>query len=76
MFLPIYRFFTTRKTINMLLRNYLLDNAPEYIEVVPDYWLGQDEPERNIQICISIIFLIISLTGNTCQILVILAYAR
>ena len=61
---------------NNSFRKFLIDHSPEYISVVPDYWLEQDQPVREVQIFIAIIFLIISLTGNTCQLLVLVAYCR
>ena len=53
-----------------------MENTPEYIEMVPEYWLEQDQPIREVQITISVLFLLIGLTGNTCQALVMIAYAR
>jgi hypothetical protein len=62
--------------INNSLRSFLLENVPEYIEVVPEYWLEQEQPIREVQISVSMLFMIICLTGNTCQVLVMIAYAR
>ena len=61
---------------NNTFRHFLMETTPEYIEMVPEYWLEQDQPIREVQITISVLFLLISVIGNTCQVLVIIAYAR
>ena len=58
------------------LHNFLITNSPEYIVMVSDYWLKQEAPLRVVQTLVSILFLIICLTGNCCQVLVMMAYFR
>ena len=58
------------------LRNFLISNSPEYIQVVSDHWLKQEGPKRGVQVSVSLVFLVICLTGNCCQILVMIAYSR
>ena len=64
----------TNKTTNL---NCFLDKyAPAYIETVPQHWLYQDLPRIDIQVCISVAFLMICVPGTVSQILVFLAYCR
>ena len=62
--------------VSKSFRTYLLETVPEYIEVVPNHWLEHDKPEPNVQLYISIAFLIICIIGNMSQLLVMVAYGR
>ena len=62
------------KTTN--LHCFLDKYAPEYIETVPQHWLYQDLPRIDVQVSISIAFLVICVPGTISQILVFLAYCR
>ena len=55
---------------------FLIANSPEYISVVSKHWLSQARPSREIQVIVSTIFFVISLVGNSCQMLVFIAYSR
>ena len=63
-------------SMNISFREFLFENFPEYIEVVPHHWLEQERPSYHIQLCVSIFFLCIGIPGNFCQILVFVAYGR
>ena len=58
------------------LRTYLFERVPEYIQMVPNHWLDQEEPLPGLQFYISIIFLMICISGNISQILVMIAFCR
>ena len=58
------------------LHEYLKETIPSYIKVVPTHWLELEKPDHDIQIYMSILFLLIGITGNVSQLLVIFAYAR
>ena len=65
------------QVLNSSMRAFLLKHfPPDYIEFVPSHWLDQSQPHRGFQIYTAIMFLLISITGNVCQIMVLLAYAR
>ena len=67
----------SEQVLNSSMRAFLLKHfPPDYIEFVPSHWLDQSQPHRGFQICTAIMFLLISITGNVCQIMVLLAYAR
>ena len=61
---------------NTSFQTFLVENCPEYLNVVSDHWLKQEQPSRNVQVTVSTIFFILSFLGNTCQILVLVAYSR
>jgi hypothetical protein len=58
------------------LFDFLLENSPESIEIFPSHWLGQEAPIRSIQLFISIVLLVICVSGNITQLVVLAAYAR
>ena len=58
------------------LRSFLLQTYPEYIEVVPNHWLEQEPPKYDVQLTISIFLLVICVSGNVSQLLVIVAFMR
>ena len=67
----------SEQVLNSSMRAFLLKHfPPDYIEFVPSHWLDQSQPHRGFQIYTAIMFLLISITGNVCQIMVLLAYAR
>ena len=67
----------SEEVLNSSMRFFLLKHfPPDYIEFMPSHWLDQSQPHRGFQIYIAIMFLLISITGNVCQIMVLLAYAR
>ena len=61
---------------NITFKAFLSEHSPEYINVVSDHWLFQEEPSRGIQVMVSFMFFVLSFVGNICQILVFVAYAR
>ena len=61
---------------NNTLFSFLLNTAPNYIEMVPYNWLQQDQPSYNIQTFVAILFLIICVPANIGQILIFVAYGR
>ena len=67
----------SEQVLNSSMRAFLLKHfPPDYIEFMPSHWLDQSQPHRGFQIYTAIMFLLISITGNVCQIMVLLAYAR
>ena len=58
------------------LHAYLKETTPSYIRVVPKHWLELEKPDHDIQIYMSVLFLLIGIPGNVSQLLVIFAYAR
>ena len=63
--------------IDNSLQGFLVErNASDYIDVVPEYWLGLGKPEPNVHLYFSIVFLTICIPGNLSQLLVLLAYTR
>ena len=58
------------------LYEYLKETTPSYIKVVPTHWLELEKPDHDIQIYMSVLFLLIGIPGNVSQLLVIFAYAR
>ena len=66
----------TEDVRNQTLQTFLYDNKAEYIDVVPKYWLDNEQPHYNIQLYISIVFLVICVPGNFSQLLVMVAYGR
>ena len=58
------------------LYEYLKETTPSYIRVVPKHWLELEKPDHDIQIYMSVLFLLIGIPGNVSQLLVIFAYAR
>ena len=67
----------SEQVLNSSMRAFLLKHfPPDYIDFMPSHWLDQSQPHRGFQIYTAIMFLLISITGNVCQIMVLLAYAR
>ena len=64
------------ETVNATLRTYFLQRVPEYIKVVPNHWLEQDQPLPDVQFYVAVTFLIICIPANISELLVILAYVR
>ena len=60
----------------MTLQAYLCEKNPDYVEMVPNHWLTQDQPVPEIQTFTSIFLLVLSITGNTSQLLVMSAFIR
>ena len=58
------------------LYTFLNKTYPEFLDVVPCHWLEQHGPTANVELFISIAFLIICVPGNVSQLLVLGAYAR
>ena len=61
---------------NITLQAYLCEKNPDYVEMVPNHWLNQDQPVPEIQTFTSIFLLVLSITGNTSQLLVMSAFKR
>ena len=55
---------------------YLCEKDPDYISVVPNHWLSQDQPVPDIQTYTSIYLLILCVSGNISQLLVMTAFKR
>ena len=64
------------ETVNITLRQFLLETVPEYIDNVPNHWLESHPLSHNVQICIAVMFLMICIPGNLGHILVFTAYYR
>ncbi len=62
--------------LNNSLLDFLLENAPEYIPVVPSLWLKQEMPSHNIQTYAAIMFLIICIPAHIGHLLIFVAYGR
>ena len=58
------------------LKSYLCEIEPDYISVVPNHWLSQDQPVPDIQTYTSIYLLILCVPGNISQLLVMTAFKR
>ena len=65
-----------RSIANKTTNLHCIKYAPEYIETVPQHWLYQDLPRIDVQVSISVAFLVICVPGTVSQILVFLAYCR
>ena len=69
-------FNKTEDQSEMTLHAYLCDKNPDYIETVPNHWLSQDQPVPDIQTCTSIFLLVLCISGNISQLLVMSAFKR
>ena len=61
---------------NNSLLAFLLENAPEYIPVVPSHWLKHEMPSHNIQTYAAIMFLIICIPAHIGHLLIFVAFGR
>ena len=67
--------FTLGASNNSLMA-FLLENAPEYIPVVPSHWLKQEMPSHNIQTYAAITILMICIPAHIGHLLIFVAFGR
>ena len=67
---------TSMEAVNNSLLEFLYQTQPAYVDVVPHFWLTQEQPDPSVQLYFSIFFLIICIPGNISQLLVLAAYFR
>ena len=58
------------------LLSFLLDNAPDFISMVPEHWLRQYSPSRDARYHVAIAFLVICLPANIGHLLTFIAFGR
>ena len=65
-----------RSGANETLLSFLNRTRPDYVELVPDHWLGQSAPDAKEQAAIACYFLVLGLVNNVCFVLVGTVYIR
>ena len=55
---------------------FLLDNAPDFISMVPEHWLRQYSPSRDARYHVATAFLVICLPANIGHLLTFVAFGR
>ena len=58
------------------LLSFLLDNAPDFVSMVPEHWLRQYSPSRDARYHVAIAFLVICLPANIGHLLTFIAFGR
>lgn len=66
----------TDSSCDACLNSFLLKNAPDFVEMVPNHWLETAEPERIIQIGIGIALIFICTPAIIGQLSVLISYYR
>ena len=58
------------------LLSFLLDNAPDFISMVPEHWLRQYSPSLDARYHVAMAFLVICMPANIGHLLTFIAFGR